>query len=407
MNNLDQLREIEKELQKCVRCGKCRSFCPTLPVQVSSYSFLDQQNINDRNIPGWDTRTPRGRVNIALGLSQNKIKPNKLLSEIFFNCLFCAYCVNSCPSGVDVNHIIEKTRNYLLENGYGPLPIITLLETLEDSKNIFGLDQDDRTAWTEFNVEEIYEERINKPAEYAFFVGCQGSFKGSLAMISEGISLILDKFGFDFTILGEDEWCCGNPFNLLGIEDERFTSFAKHNVEKLKELKIKTVITTCPGCFRIFSKIYPKYLGELPFKVLHSSQFLADLIKTKEIQIENSNSIKIGFQDPCELGRHCGVFEEPRDVIKSISGSKLIELPNNRLESHCCGGGGLARAIDSNLTSNIAASKINEFIREGIEMIVTGCQACYENLTEGKEKLGEKVEIRDLNDLIADLLDLN
>ena len=396
MNFLEGLKELEKELQKCVRCGKCRSFCPTLP----------QQTIGERSIPGWDTRTPRGRVKIALGLSQDKIKPTKKLSEIFFNCLFCAYCVSSCPSGVDVNKIIEKTRNYLLENGFGPPPILSLLEILEDSKNIFGLDQDERADWTEFNVEEIYEERINKPAEYGFFVGCQASYKGSLAMISEGFSLILDKFGYDFTILGEDEWCCGNPFNLLGIEDERFKSFARHNVEKLKDLGIKTVITTCPGCFRIFSKIYPKFLGELPFKVLHSSQFLANLIKTKNIQLQNSIIKNIGYQDPCELGRHCGVFEEPRDVIRSIKEIKFIELPNNRLESHCCGGGGLARAIDSELTSNIAACKISEFRKEGIEMIITTCQACYENLTEGLEKNGSKIEIRDLNDLIAEILDL-
>ncbi|MHA1796918.1 MAG: (Fe-S)-binding protein [Candidatus Helarchaeota archaeon] len=394
---MEELKEIEPELQKCVRCGKCRSFCPTLP----------QEYMGDRKVPGWDTRTPRGRVSIAHALFDRKINLDETISRLFFTCLFCAYCVNSCPSGVDVNQVIEKTRNYILKHGFAPSQIEGLLETLLEYKNIFGMDQDDRAAWTEFNVEEIYEDRINKPAEYAFFVGCQGSYKGSLAMISEGLSLILDKFGYDFTILGEDEWCCGNPLNLLGIEDERIKSLAKHNVEKLEELKIKTVIMTCPGCFRTFTKVYPKLIGELPFKVVHSSQLLSDLLKTNNIKLENDLSKNIGFQDPCELGRHCGVFEEPRDVIKKINGSKFIELENNRMESHCCGGGGLAKVIDPNLTTNIAADKISEFDKQNIDLIVTGCPACYGNLMDGMEKHEKKIKIRDLNDLIAELLDLS
>jgi len=390
------VEDIEKELQKCVRCGKCRSFCPT----------LTEKRIETRDIPGWDTRTPRGRVNIAKGLQEKKITPNQKISELFYNCLFCAYCVNACPSGVDVNHIIEKTRLYLLENGFAPTPITTILDTVLESKNIFGLDQEDRAEWTEFNVEEIYEGRINRPAEIAFFVGCQGSYKGTLALVSEGISLILDKYKYDFTILGEDEWCCGNPIHLIGIEDDRFLSFAKHNVEKLKKLNVKTVIATCPGCFRMLSKIYPRYLGELPFEVIHSSQFLAKLINEKGLKIPNELETRAGFQDPCELGRHCGVFEEPREVITSIPGLNFVELENNRMESQCCGGGGLAKVIDDNLATEIAKFKIQAFQEKGIDTIITSCLGCYLNLLDGKEKAESKTTIRDLNDLIAELLDL-
>ncbi len=390
------LEDIKKELQKCVRCGKCRSFCPT----------LTEKKIEHREIPGWETRTPRGRVNIAKGLLEKKIKPNQQISELFFNCLFCAYCVNACPSGVDVNHIIEKTRLYLLENGYAPGPINSILNILIESKNIFGLDQEDRAEWTEFNIEEIYEDRINKPAEIGFFVGCQGSYKGTLSLVSEGISLVLDKYGYDFTILGEEEWCCGNPIHLLGIEDDRFLSFAKHNVEMLEKLNVKTVIATCPGCFRMLSKIYPRYLGTLPFKVIHSSQFLANLIKEKGIKITNEFNYNVGFQDPCELGRHCNVFEEPREVIKSIPGINFIELKNNRMESQCCGGGGLAKVIDEHLATEIAKFKIQAFQDKKIDTIVTSCQGCYLNLLDGNQKNESNLIIRDLNDLIAELLDL-
>ena len=152
--------------------------------------------------------------------------------------------------------------------------------------------------------------------------------------------------------------------------------------------------------------IYPSYLGDLPFEVIHSSQFLATLLKEKGIKIKNELEIKAGFQDPCELGRHCGVFEEPRKVIESIPGVNFIELPENRMESQCCGGGGLAKVIDENLATEIAKFKIQAFEDQGIDTIVTSCGGCYLNLADGKEKKDSKVNIRDLNDLIAELLDL-
>ncbi|NVM01238.1 MAG: (Fe-S)-binding protein [Candidatus Helarchaeota archaeon] len=390
-----KLKDIEIDILKCARCGTCRSICPTL---------------NDawgENGPTWETTGPRGRVLMSYGLQKNKIKPSKKMVQDIFNCLICNRCVEVCPSGVDTTKIIQATRKEILDQNLTPIPLSKLHEILEKNKNIYGLDQEDRLLWTEMNIEDIVEDRILKKAEVAFFVGCQGSFRGSLFGIPEAIVLLLEKLKIDYTILGEEEWCCGSPFYLVGDDSKTAKEFVIHNIEKMLELGVKKIIFTCPGCYRAWKHVYPKLYGkELPFELSHSTEFITKLIEEGKIKFDKEIKKKVGYQDPCELGRHCNIYEEPRKIIKKIPGVIFKELKENRKESLCCGGGGLAKVTDNEISLGIGSKKLKDFLENDIDIILTCCPACYQNLIDALGITKEDVEILDLHEFLIQALNL-
>ncbi|MHA1649371.1 MAG: (Fe-S)-binding protein [Candidatus Helarchaeota archaeon] len=375
------------DMLKCARCGKCRALCP---------SFKENK---------WETSSARGRVLLSLGLMQNKIPMTKRLISDIFSCFICKQCSELCPSAVDVPRIIENTRTLIHKKGLTPSPIQLILDNLDESKNIFNMDQEDRLLWT-MNVEELIEDRICKPAEIGFFVGCLESFKGSLGVIPEALILIMDALKIDFTILGEEEWCCGNPYFIAGDSRHIANQFAEHNIQKMAALKVKTVVTTCPGCYRVWSSIYPVIYGTLPFQILHSTQLLAQLITKGELQIKNPLPQKIVFQDPCELGRHCGVYDAPRKILSNIPKIRLFDFENSRENSECCGGGGLVKAVHPNLAKLQCQNKIKQYLSNKIDQIITACPSCLDNYLTSLESNPETLTIRDLHELIAELLDL-
>jgi heterodisulfide reductase subunit D len=375
------------DMLKCARCGKCRSLCP---------SFKEGK---------WETSSARGRVLLSLGVAQNKIPITEQLISDIYSCFICKQCSEICPSAVNVSEIIESTRTTIFEQGLTPAPIQLLLDNLDESRNIFNMEQEDRLLWAT-NVEDILEDRIGKPAELGFFVGCLESFKGSLGIIPEALVSIMDKLEIDFTILGEDEWCCGNPNFISGDSRPVTREFAKHNIEAMAKLNVKTVVTTCPGCYRVWSSIYPKIHGTLPFKVVHSTQFLADLITQDKLRITAPLSKTVVFQDPCELGRHCGVYEAPRAVLTAIPELKLVSSENSRENSECCGGGGLVKAIHPILAKTQGQNKIEQYQSDKIDLIVTACPSCLDNYLTSLDGLQVDLDVKDINELIAEQLDL-
>lgn len=378
------------DMLKCARCGKCRSLCPSFQTGNSK----------------WETTSARGRVLLSLGLAQKKIPITEQLISDIYSCFVCKFCSESCPSDVDVPRIIEKTRNSIYEHGLLPNPIQLLLRNLDESRNIFALDQDDRLLWAT-NVEEILQNRINQKADIAFFVGCLGSFKGTLATIPEALVLILDKLNLDFTLLGEEEWCCGNPYFIAGSTNPIVQEFVEHNITRMQELGVKTLITTCPGCYRVWRNIYPTIHGTLPFRVLHSTQFLAELLAENKLHFSRPLSKMIAYQDPCELGRHCGEYDAPRTVLKAIPALKLVDLENAKTTAECCGGGGLVKAVHPQLAINQAHNKVIKYDSSAIDLIITACPSCFDNYQTSLDSCHIKITVKDLNELVAEQLNLS
>ncbi|MFX1297778.1 MAG: (Fe-S)-binding protein, partial [Promethearchaeota archaeon] len=306
--------EMIKYYYLCNVCGTCRQQCTVFRTNLL------------------ESLTPRSRIAIAGELYLNKMGITKKTIESIFSCVLCGICENACPSGAKVLETIKATRNYIIEQGEGPEDISKLLNSIMEEKNIFLLDNEDRMSWAD-NIEDIIKDKIKKKAEIALFVGCQESFKGSLYNIPESLVLIFNKAGVDFTLLGEEEWCCGAPYFLMGIKNEKVEEIVRHNIEKMKKLSVKKIIITCPGCYLAWKEEYKKIDTELPFKILHSTEILAELIKDGKLQIEKEYKKKVVFQDPCDLARHSGVFEAPRIILKNVPGLELIELEREKVDA--------------------------------------------------------------------------
>ena len=370
----------------CNNCGSCRQMCTIFRTNIIE-SF-----------------SPRTRMTIAGNLYLNKIGITQKVKDVIFSCTLCGLCDDTCPSGVDVTETIKATRKYLIDKGEGPDAIGKLIDTIIKDKNIFSLENEDRMEWAS-NIEDEIKPNINKQSELAIFVGCQESFRGSLYNIPESLVKIFKKADIDFTLLGEDEWCCGAPYFLIGLGSEKATELMNHNIEKMKALGVKRIVTTCPGCYRAWKVDYKKINKDMDFEILHSTEIIAELVKEGKIKPTKEIKKKIVFQDPCEMGRHGGIYEQPRDILKSIPEIELIELEREKADAYCCGGGGLCKAAYPDKAIDIASGVIDKYIEAGGELIITACPACFDNLYTAIDERKKDINILDIHEMLAELLD--
>ncbi|MHA1263787.1 MAG: (Fe-S)-binding protein [Candidatus Helarchaeota archaeon] len=368
----------------CNVCGTCRQQCTIFRTNLLE-SF-----------------SPRARVTLAGNLYLNKMGITKKTLEAIFSCTTCGICTLTCPSGADVVETIKATRRYLIEKGKGPEAVTRLLDSIMKEKNIFLLENEDRMSWAD-EIEDKIKDKIMKSADLALFVGCQESFKGSLYNIPESLVLIFEKAGIDFTLLGTEEWCCGAPYFLMGIHNEKVEEIIQHNIDKMKELGVKKIVTTCPGCYLAWNEEYRKFDKALPFEILHSTEIIAELIKDGKLKIAKEYRQKVIFQDPCDLARHSGVVDAPRAILNSIPGLELIKLEREKFDAYCCGGGGLCKASYPALAKKISTSVASTYKDNGATKIITACPACFDNLLDGIKDL-ENIEVEDIHNLIINLL---
>ncbi len=393
---LDILERMRPILEKCVRCGQCRARCPSLEA-------------NAEGKPGWDVYGPRGRMLLAQGLVDGKIQPTLMLQDGIFTCFYCNQCVVDCPSLANITDVVLETRKYLVEQGNASPQVLRIHKTISDTKNMFGLDQEDRVGLWSGDVSDLVENHVGKHAPLLFFVGCQASFKGGLVNIPVRMVQILDKLGEDFTLLGENEVCCGSPMKLTGGSDERLRELAEANVAKIDAFGVKRAIFTCPGCYRTFKSVYPKLLGKpLPFTCMMSSEYLVEKIQLNAINLQPILLPgKVVYHDPCELGRHLGMYNEARDVLRSIPGVDLVEFKESKESCNCCGMGGGVAMHDARVSDFQAKAKASDIAEVDASIVVTQCPACFQGLDKACAVLREKgmdVKVFDLVEVVAKAL---
>ncbi|OLS12361.1 MAG: Fe-S oxidoreductase [Promethearchaeota archaeon CR_4] len=382
-------------IDTCVRCGKCKATCPTCDEGISGK-------------PRWEIFSGRGRVRLAQGLLDGKIPLTDTIVKSFYTCFFCNSCVENCPSGTKVTELIRAVRCYIASKGKQPQGITSLACNLDSCGDIFGMGGGDRLMWA-LNVEDKVQARINIPAKVLYFVGCQESFKGSLAEIPEDLVLTLLHLGVDFTLLGEKELCCGNPYLLAGDETKCFEQVEK-NIATISSLRASTVIFTCPGCLNTFQKYEKHRKTKLPFNIRFALEFLRDLLASKKLKFPGNAVFGTAvYHDPCELGRHLGIYEAPRAILKAIPNLTLLELDKTRENAMCCGGGGLVGACDKDFSVTQAQRKIIEVLGKQPALLVTSCPACFDTLEGAKGTLeqAQPLKIKDIFKVIAEALNLS
>jgi Fe-S oxidoreductase len=192
-----------------------------------------------------------------------------------------------------------------------------------------------------------------------------------------------------------DSVCCGSPLKRTGTGGKLFDKQVITNMERIHSLGIKKLIFSCAGCYKTFKQDYPK--SDVQF--VHLSEFL-NCIDFKM----NAFNKKVAYHDPCHLGRGAGLYEQPRQLLQRIPGITLIELPYNRGESHCCGGGGGVRAAYPDIAQGIAKRRMNEARSTGVEILVTSCPFCVDNLKKGDELAKTGIKVMDIMQLVAEVV---
>lgn len=377
-----------KDLYACLQCGYCRSICPVY------------------RETGWESLTPRGKVYWLKQLS-SKSPLDKLLGrkieitdewmQKLFTCTLCCRCESLCHVDIKFHEFWEDARKWLVENGYGPPSAAK-----DMYKNIQNPDFKNPFMEPTIKRDEWYKDDYKLPnkAEVVFFPGCMTSFYEYQVLLN--MLKIMTRAKVEFTTLGSDEMCCG-AINLMTGQFDNFSKIASHNVSQIDKRGAQTVVTGCPGCLRALKK-YSKYVGKLNFEVLHTTQMIDRMITESLLELSKefkAKNLPIVYHDPCELGRISelegkGIFEEPRRILNSIPGvDEVLEYPNNRMNSECCGGGGGLKAVDYELTTKITARKVDEGIELGANTIVSACPNCKAQISIGVEAKKDEYKAKD------------
>lgn len=362
--------QMVKDVYTCASCGYCRFGCPV-------YSEL-----------GFESATARGRMLLLKGVLENNLSYTPKIVDAVYTCAECGNCTEICPTGINYVEIMQFLRRQFATQEMLPQPQKRLRDIIDRKGNPFAEPKEERGAWLPKG------HRIVKKGENLYFVGCSSSYASN--RIARSLMMILDKVNFDFTVLGGEEYCCGDPLMRMG-EESRARKLMNSNLAKFKELGVTRIFTSCPGCLKTLREHCPD-----EFEVVHATQLLADLVKEGTIKFEGELKKRIIYHDGCDLGRYSGVYEEPREILQSIPGVELFEFDYCRQEAICCGGPLAAGYPD--LSHRIAAQKVREAVEKGIQAIVTACPMCFINLKEGVKIEGASIEVQDIHTLLPRLM---
>ena len=360
--NVDRLEAVRNAVNCCTMCGFCKSVCP-------SFKSI-----------GWDSALSRGRIVLTYGLLTGELEPDESVVRNMYTCTTCADCVRRCPSKVEIVDIIELCRADLVKAGHILPKHKAMCDNILKEGNPFGEKQ---------SREEALGKKPHK-AKVGYFAGCTATYRSKET--ARATMSILDKLGVDYTTL--DETCCGSVMQRVGWPQEDVTKLMQKNIEAIKAMGVETLVLSCAGCYRMFKIEYPKYV-DVPFEVLHITEFLAK----QDLKLKPMSGVAT-YHDPCHLGRHCGVYEPPREVIAKIPGLEFREMDFNRKTSHCCGGGGGVRSAYPEESMDIAGTRLDE--ASFADVIITTCPFCVNNLDAAKGD--RKVQVRDLVEIIDELL---
>ena len=381
------------QIQACTNCQACADVCPAVAGSLDGKLSA----VYRLTTLGRILKTRTGFWRKLCRIKEPTTEELRAFSDTVFRCTLCGNCRQICPVGIDLTQLWHSVRRDLVDSDAYPGKIDMIRENLDESHNVFGEDNEERAEWVEDMPDAPDHGHIRDRAELVYFTGCVSSFFPLAQQIPIALVKILDAARVDFTLLGEDEWCCGFPLLGAGLGDQ-LDGLIANNVAAVKAKGAKRVIFACPSCYRMWQEYYPR-----EFEITHVTEFLWGLIKSGRLLLQGLD-LTVTYHDPCDLGRGSGEYDAPRDIIRSIPGIRFVELTNNRENCKCCGGGGNLEMIDSGLTADIAKAKIDEVLHTGAEAVVTACQQCVRTMATYTRRNKISLEVMDIVQLIQKAL---
>ncbi len=380
------------EMAACTNCRSCADVCPAVSASASGELSALYRMKGLKQI----LKSRTWLFQMIFGKKELTEEAWKHYSNTVFRCTLCGNCREVCPVGINLKQLWLSLRKDLVDSKYYPKKINMIRNNLEESHNVFDEDDEERAEWVEDMREPPDDLFIKEQAEVVYFTGCVAAYFPLAQKIPIALAEIFEVSEVDFTLLGKEEWCCGFPLLGAGLKD-MFGRFSDHNLAAVKKKGAQKVVFACPSCFQMWREYYP--YEEFGIEIIHGSQFLMHLLQQNRVPLQELD-LTVTYHDPCDLGRGARVFDAPRKVIQSIPGVQFVELPNNRENCNCCGGGGNLEMIDPELSTKIAKSKIEEAEGTGAQAIVTSCQQCVRTMTTYVKRNKIPIEVMDIIQLV-------
>ncbi|MFQ6104140.1 MAG: (Fe-S)-binding protein [Candidatus Glassbacteria bacterium] len=360
-----------EDFKFCYECGLCDVVCPWNRVR----SFSMRKIVREA----------------TFGLTD-------IESEDIWRCTTCGICPQTCPRDVKQIESGVSLRRLATEYGVFPTavrPLRGVSASLAGEGNPLNEKRKDRAHWAQGLSVKTFAEGM----EILYFPGCYLSYDPRLKKVATATASILNKAGIDFGILGSRETCCGESIRKTG-DEELFKHLARENIKTFIDFGVKKVLVSSPHCYHTFKNEYPEFM--VHFEVIHISQYLSGLIHEGRLELTGEYGKKVTYHDPCYLGRHNGIYDEPREVLKKIAGLELNEMPDSRADSLCCGGGGGRIWMETPKGERFANLRLEQANEMGAEVLVTSCPYCITMFEESRASLAgsEAIEVKDITEVI-------
>jgi heterodisulfide reductase subunit D len=377
------------EMDACTHCRLCADVCPAACAAMNGeLSAVYRMKGLKRHL-----KAKMSFFSRFLGPRPPSDEELKRYADTVFRCTLCSNCEEVCPLRIRLKDLWLSLREELVREKAHPSKIDMIRTNLARSRNVFGEDNSERGEWVEDMRTPPVDRYIRSRAEVVYITGCVSAYFPLAQKIPIALAEIMDASGVDFTLLGAEEWCCGFPLLGAGLM-EMFADFKAQNLAAVEGTGAKTVVFACPSCYQMWREHYHTDL-----ELLSAPELLLRLVREGKAPL-TQHPLTVTYHDPCDLGRGARVFEEPREVIRSIPGVKLVELPRNRENCICCGGGGNLEMVDPDLAAKIGKDKIEEVLATGAQAVVTSCQQCVRTMTSYVKRNKIRLEVLDLVQLV-------
>jgi Fe-S oxidoreductase len=368
---------------RCYQCGNCMAVCPWYQVDAVIYPVY---------------RVPQSVKLGAIMTSEDTDVIEQEVSDVY-RCVGCESCTTWCPHEVSLPNIMRAIRRILVEFGSYPSELSESVGRISSSGNPFGEPRENRGAW----ADALELPAFGPDTEYLYSPCCVPAYDPRARKVAEATVAILERAGVSCGTLGDAESCCGEAIRRAGAE-EVFQEVAGANIEAYRAAGAKAVLVTSPHCYTTFANEYGEFGGD--FEVFHQTQLFHKLLKEGRLVPQVALDKKVVYHDPCMLGRKNGIYDEPREVLGSIPGLELVEIPCfNREHSLCCGGGSGGVWLERPKGERLSDVRIQQAVDTGAEVLAVACPYCLQMFEDSVKTMSLDIEVKDVSELLADSLE--
>lgn len=383
----------------CIECGRCDDICPA--------------NFTGKELsPKWMIVNAKHLITderdqlLATGKSETKLREHVMTEDALWSCTSCGGCMEMCPMGIEhIPMIMGMRQHELMGEEEFPKEFNVMFQNLERQGNPWGQAQSKRDEWAKaLEVKTLDQiENINE-IDVLYWVGCAGSYDDTAKKTTVALAKLLKAANLKFAILGKEEKCCGDPARRCGNEFLA-QSLIQENVTLLNEYGVQHIVTACPHCLHTLKNEFPDFGGV--YQVKHHTQLLTELITDGRLKVNTATAqLLTTFHDPCFLGRHNDVYDEPRELI-AATGAPQVEMRQSHKSSFCCGAGGGQMWKEESGTTRVNIERTRQALETKAEVVAVGCPFCKTMIQDGVNDHGksDSVKVRDVAEILADRLE--